>query len=408
HDFYNRTQNKWPIRPLPQLYKPLSAIHRVDPTPVTTMDRRTKYYTDEVPTIYFIADPAEIASMHEHRMEKIKVTARMFYISSSQIHEFSNVRLRVAGRSSRSIPKLSYDIKIRKQADATLNGYRRLKLRAFGYDPSYIRENLAYRVLESLGMPASSFSYVRMFINDQAIGLFGLVEAYTDSWPQNEFGYGQNEYQQGFLYQAKSVKVLGRPTQYISDLRYHNSSSKYPYAQGQYKIKAKPSLGDSSFIPLAELIEFIAQAPTDDSPQTIREWQQHLDMESVLRSLALEIIIGFADGFISMADNYCLYQNGYNSTQFIFVPADLDSTFGQTLLPISQMLDGDYTQYPGFQNRGFLNKILQVRPFKDRFESLLKNIARRLINLDVLDETIDDLVTMLKQDVKWDQSLPRV
>ena len=63
--------------------------------------------------------------------------------------------------SSKWIPKLSYNVKIPKDADNDLYGFRRLKLRALGMDPSYIRENIVYRSLYAAGVPSSRFSYVR-------------------------------------------------------------------------------------------------------------------------------------------------------------------------------------------------------------------------------------------------------
>lgn len=74
---------------------------------------------------------------------------------------FDNVDVSLAGRSSRWIPKLSYGLKLDKKNDTTLFGYKNLKLRALGLDPSYVRENLVYHVLEATGVPASGFSYVR-------------------------------------------------------------------------------------------------------------------------------------------------------------------------------------------------------------------------------------------------------
>ncbi|KAI8137004.1 coth protein-domain-containing protein [Fennellomyces sp. T-0311] len=402
HDFYNRTQNSWPVTPLPQLYKPLSVIRRIPTGP---------HVGDEIATVHIVADQGEIDMMHKNNMDKIKVKAKMFYISTNEVQEFDHVTFRVAGRSTRLMPKLSYDLKIREKEKQTLYGFRRLKLRSLYNDPSYIRENMAYRTLHSVGLPTSSFSYVRVFINNQAIGLFGLVESYSDPWIRTEFGYGKSWYRQGILYQAKASDTMQHRTPYISDLRYHGNLEgeiEKHYEQGQYKIKADPSLVEPSYTPLVQLTKFIADAPPQGGPCAVAAWKRRFNMESVLRSLAVEVMAGFTDGYITMANNYLLYQTGPFSTQFIFIPSDLDSTFGQSVVKFSDMLSGDYKTYPGYRDREFMQKVLYVPQFKSRFERLLKDMATKLFTSDLMGRTADDVVAMISEDVAWDLSLPRV
>ena len=126
----------------------------------------------------------------------------------------------------------------------------------------------------------------RVFINNQAIGLFGLVESYKDPWIRNEFAYGKSWYRQGILYQAKGSDTLAHRTPYIADMRYHGDlqgSIEEHYAKGQYDIKADPSIEESSYMPLARLTKFIAEAPVQGGPCTVAAWQRHFDIESVLR-----------------------------------------------------------------------------------------------------------------------------
>lgn len=77
------------------------------------------------------------------------------------IQTFKDIEVSVAGRSSRYVPKLSYNIKIKKKSKDTLFGYKRLKLRAMSYDPSYIRERIAFATLKSVGVPCTEYSYIR-------------------------------------------------------------------------------------------------------------------------------------------------------------------------------------------------------------------------------------------------------
>lgn len=82
-------------------------------------------------------------------------------IRLQDVQSFENVKVSLAGRSSRYVPKVSYGLKMKKKGNDNLFGYKNLKLRAFGLDPSYIREYIAFSTIKSVGLAASEFSYVR-------------------------------------------------------------------------------------------------------------------------------------------------------------------------------------------------------------------------------------------------------
>lgn len=124
--------------------------------------------------------------------------------------------------------------------------------------------------------------------------------------------------------------------------------------------------------------------------------------------MAMEVLIGFSDGYMSTADNYYLYQEHPGSERFIYMPSDLDLTFGSTLIKLSDMLSGDYRTYPGLMMRPLTTKFLQVPAFKERFEYLIRTVSRQLVNLDVMGRTMDETVAMITQDVEWDMSLPKL
>jgi hypothetical protein len=81
--------------------------------------------------------------------------------SLNNVQEFEKVKVSLSGRSSRYIPKLSYGLKMKTKGNKSLYGYKKLKLRALGMDPSYVRECVSYSTLKAVGIPASGFSYVR-------------------------------------------------------------------------------------------------------------------------------------------------------------------------------------------------------------------------------------------------------
>ncbi|KAI7883910.1 coth-domain-containing protein [Lichtheimia hyalospora FSU 10163] len=395
YEVYNRSVNVHQMKDMPQYLDPLDSIHRVD---------SDLHRYNEIATVHFTtANQSAIDYMHTNVTADFQVVCNMTYIRGDEIQTFDDVELELAGRSSRTVPKLSYNIKIPK--GQKLYEYRRLKLRSLFSDPSYLRESMAYRIIESTGLVSSKFSYIRVFINNETAGLFGIIENFKNPWAKNEFANGDNDYpgySRGNLYQGH----LGEPPKTFSDLGYIGDNVT-AYAAGQYKIKEDPSEGEPDYAPLMNLTRFIAHAPINGS-NAVEEWNKHLEMESVLRSMALEVLVGYSDGYLTLADNYYVYQMGVNSSRFLFIPSDLDLTFGSTLVKMSDMLSGDYNRFPGLHDRPLTSQFLRVPEFKDRFEELLKNLSADLVTPKVLDPVIDDTVNMIRPDVEWDLTLPRL
>lgn len=336
--------------------------------------------------------------------------------------------------STRRMDKLSYKVNIPKKED--LFGYRRLKLRAMAMDMSYMRDNLGYAIAESVGLPSTKHNYVRVYINNQAIGLFGLVEHLKSTWVRNEFGKGSKKFKQGALYVADINVGQGNTTEPEPSLEKRfelpegagkfiegsntlnsinaTSSLSYlgddviAYSAGQYSVKEDPSVGTANFTRIMDLTRFISQQPTTlVNNSAVPLWKEKMDVSSFLRGLALEVVISNSDGYFGMANNYILYDDIENE-RLLFSVQDLDLTMGVGMYKADIIHGGNYSNFPGFNVRALMPRMLQVPQFKQDFESLLVNYTKDLVNPTVLGARIDQLYDMLSEDVAWDKSLPRV
>lgn len=109
-----------------------------------------------------------------------------------------------------------------------------------------------------------------------------------------------------------------------------------------------------------------------------------------------------------MADNYHIYQEHPDSERFIWVPNDVDTTLGITLGKLSDMLSGNYSTFPGFQTRPLTKQIVRIPELKQRFEYYMRDMAQHLLHPNVSFPYIDDIVSMITEDVEWDLTLPRM
>jgi len=95
--------------------------------------------------------------------------------------------LKVGGRSSNDYGKPCINIKIRGKQN--LYGRTQFKLRPGARDATYLRSKLACDIHNRLGLPSISANYIMLYINDEYIGLYILMDSIKLSWI--EFVYGE-------------------------------------------------------------------------------------------------------------------------------------------------------------------------------------------------------------------------
>ncbi|CEP14033.1 hypothetical protein [Parasitella parasitica] len=424
NEYYGRSWNTMNLTQLPTIMDPLPIIDRI---------KSDLHIDGEIPTIHITGSQSSIDNMHSNNYADIDVSdLNMTYISPHDIKTFENVTLAVAGFSSRSFPKLSYKLKIPKGGDG-LYGYRRFKLRSMGFDISYMREELAYAIAESIGLPSARYSYVRLFMNNQPLGLFGFADNFKNPWPRNTFAGGKKkDFDQGALYiaspnsgvnaselpeapanitfdQIAPASKLGpqdnvNPSK--SDLRYlGNNLTEYSM---QYSVREDPSSGTANYTRIMDLCKFISeQSNTTSDDSAISLWSEKIDVPSFLRGMAFEIVTSQSDAYLANGNNYILYDDLENE-RIVYSNQDFDLSMGTAFLSPELIHGGNYTKFPGFLERPLTSRLLAVPQFKKEIGELVYNFTRDLVNTEILFPRIDALYTFIEQDVAWDKTLPRV
>ncbi|KAI8393492.1 coth protein-domain-containing protein [Radiomyces spectabilis] len=357
----------------------------------------------EIPTIHVTGPQSAIDNLHSRYMQDIDVQVNFTYISSNKIRQFSDVKMKLGGRSSRQYTKLAYNLNLPKGQD--FEGFRKLKIRTTGNDPSYMREKLAYDMVYAAGVPASQASYIRLFINDRAIGLFVLAEKYDSTFLRTEFNGGNRPYDHGVLYRGEGTRH-GRS----SDLSYFGEDLNL-YNDSGYSLEEDAELGPKGFVQLRDFTKFIddqlqlQKQPDQDLNATVDIWEKRLDVETFIINMALEFLNGFWDGYLQNKNNYYLYQDPQQS-RFIWMDWDLDFSMGSGPVNMGMIREGDYKKFAGVDSKPLMVAVLNIPHYRQLFEQRLRTILNELY--DKSDPVIDSLAEFLREDIAWDQSLPRV
>lgn len=133
-------------------------------------------------------------------------------------------------------------------------------------------------------------------------------------------------------------------------------------------------------------------------------------------SLALEIILGHNDGYLGEAHNYLLYQDPGQNGRFIWLPSDLDQTFGNTLVPANEQENADNSfkrvdQFGLLNNiarRPLVSQLLQVDEFRDQWFRIIQDYYNYLFKSDTVLTYTNYLKMLIQTDVQWDKQLQRV
>ncbi|KAI9320767.1 coth protein-domain-containing protein [Dichotomocladium elegans] len=407
YETYGRSWNKINLPDLPQVY-PFSEINQTELDPAAS----PLYEDGTIATLHFQIDDDELQLLHAKKSDKeLKVQGTMTYLGYNSIQQFQDVKLKIGGHSSRMWAKVPYKIKISSKKYP--NGlYRRwsFKLRSEATDPTMMREMIYNNLLQATGIVAARGVYTRLFLNNEPVGLYLMVDdSGSKKFVRETIHYGETNPTVGDIIKCDAGKGA-----YAANLDYLGDGVD-AYDSGVYRTHAKtPEEEEAIMAPLINFMKFIKEydpmdAPTDENA-LLEQWNKYIDVELFIRQLALEWITGNWDAIQYSGNNYVLYRKD-GSTQFISIPMDFDYTFGNGLEEDQRnLLTGTWTDFTaGRKPHSFLwEKLREIPHFVDLYERSLNEIVTGVANPRFLFKRIDGLAQMLKQDVVWDRSLARM
>ncbi len=151
---------------------------------------------------------------------------------------------------------------------------------------------------------------------------------------------------------------------------------------------------------LFRLLEVLNKCPDETFPQEI---EKVLDVDQVLRYLAVSVMIVHLDNYIGMGHNYYLYEtNG----RFTILPWDLNMAFGTFGMGLARDAADFYIDEPvtnSFESRPLVYRLLSYPPYRERYHQYLKDLLDGPFAEGVLEERIDKLAALVRPYVQKDE-----
>ncbi|MBM3881466.1 MAG: spore coat protein CotH [Verrucomicrobia bacterium] len=209
----------------------------------------------------------------------------------------------MVGEGRKRSLNLSFDYVLPEQQ---LGGYRTLNLLNSHEDPSFLRTVLYFHIARTY-LPAPQANFVHVVINGESWGVYVNVQQFNKEMIKEWFGTTQ----------GARWKVPGSPggrggLNYLGD-------EVAPYRR-LYEIKSKDE--PKAWASLIRLCKVLEETPVNELERALSSL---LDVDGVLRFLALENALINNDGYWVRASDYSIYQDPQG--KFHILPYDANETF---------------------------------------------------------------------------------
>ncbi|KFH66402.1 hypothetical protein MVEG_06927 [Podila verticillata NRRL 6337] len=396
NEFFNRETTLTTLPAIKQVYK------NVHPKDDGVFD------SSQIATIHLTVDPAKFDHMMNNPLAKDPelVKAGFKFINANKVYSTDKVYIKVSGNASRRFRKVSLRVKFNKDKRGMFFGRSDIKLRAEYIDPTMLREKLYLDLLRSVGVGSSQGSYSRVYVNGKPHGLYLMVEDIGESMLMHTIHHGaiKDKNALGSLYQMSTTVEFKGPR-----------AADYDAYRHENKIRGDNPKDE----PMQQLIAFMKDLHDWDSTDAegIAYWNERLDLNGFLRSMALEYLTGAWDSFWCNGHNYYMYYNPQNKI-WQFIPTDFDHTFNagggllnpsETYKEYAQRCEGPHPKsITNHKSSPLVTKLIRKnRDINKKFETILLKITHDVFNNAALEERFHAYETQLEQEVGWDISIDR-
>lgn len=304
----------------------------------------------QVAVVKIYADPAAVTWMFNNPHSDSLHLASMRFTNAFIDDSISNIAIRIRGATSRDARKKSLKVSFNTfVAGREFYGVDKLNLNGEHNDPSIIRSKLSFDLFKDAQMTASRASHTAVYINGKYYGLYISVEHIDDEFLNKNF-VNSNGNLWKCLYPA-DLKYLGDNP----DL-YKLSSNGRPV----YELSTNEQINDYSA--LARFIKIINQTNINILPDSL---EKVLDVASVLKYYAMNVLLGSWDDYRFLKNNYYLYHQPDKDLIYL-IPYDYDNSFGVDWFDIDWSRINPYT-YANIDNsvRPLSTRLLQVPEYRN-------------------------------------------
>jgi spore coat protein CotH len=269
-----------------------------------------------------------------------------------------NVGIRSRGTGSRSgiKPGLRVDFD-RYTGNQRFLGLKSFVLRNNTQDTTNLHERLSMLLFRRVGEQASRETHARMFVNEQYVGLFTIVESVDKEFLKKNLGEDS-----GYLYKY-DYPTDGTPY-YFED----KGSDPALYVPLPFKPETNESNPRPEYV--AQWVQTVNQSSAAAFQAVVGEF---LDLGKFITHVAVEVFVGDYDGFLGNygVNNFYLYRFD-NQKRFQFIPWDKSEAFKA---PADSSIFHNLSDVPDAQRNRLMMRVLSFPNLYNQFLDTLTQVA---------------------------------
>ncbi len=363
-------------------------------------ERRTSYdyvwHYDALPEVHIAVSLDEwnrlLALYDADRLTKEHIVADVRFITGTDTTTIAQAGLRLRGNGSRRRPEGAYGethvagstvwhptgfglnfAKFHRDEAHTLSGIRKVHLRYFYHDPTYVRELFCYRLLADYGVwTAPRDTYCRVWVHVEGDEREAYYGVYTILEPIDEHYLADREDRFG-----SAGGYLWKCGQGVADLRRTGDSwFGTDHDEAPYVLKTRTGELDQAQRQLRAFCDSLNTLGDADFERWIARVS---DVPLLLRTYATVVAVGNWDDYWNNSNNYYLYFSTTDAEHYrmFFIPYDLDETLGSSLrvFAITDTGRQDPLHWGMDERNPLIARLLRVDAWRDYYVQCLKTLV---------------------------------
>jgi spore coat protein H len=311
--------------------------------------------------------------------------------------KFGDVGLRFKGNSSYAVSAGTLRRPMKVDFDRFVEGGRFAGLETINlsnttYDPSQVRESLAFWMYRKMGVPASRTGFALVYLSvagkfeREYLGLYTLIEEVGHQFLQEHFG---NE--DGLLLKPSGMRGFA----YLGE--------KWTDYAGICGARSEGKSGQhEKIVELGRLTHRCGDAEFGDHIGSV------LAVDEFLRYVAVTSAVISFDSFLSTGHNYYMYVNPKDALVY-FVPWDLNMSFGGYgwVGTVEELARTDI--YRGYADHNILvERVLKIPKYRAAYRGHVQELCEQFFNSTKLGERREMLAVVLGAAEKATREAKRV
>ncbi|MDA8939482.1 CotH kinase family protein [Pseudoalteromonas marina] len=253
-------------------------------------------------------------------------------------------------------------------------GLKKFTLQNSFNDPSYMREVIAYELMDEMGVPTPEYAYVNFYVNGELFGLYLMVEAVDGEFIEKHFANSN-----GDLYKpdgtGSDLLWLGDDIQSYTDINLQTNED---------------TTDNGAFINFVESL---------DKGET-----SAIDIDTLLRYMSVSTSLSNLDSYHGpLAHNYYIYDD---DGVFSILPWDFNESFGTFAMDCNGVdvreLYIDEPVSGALSERPLIANVFAEQSNLDTYHSYLTQLINGSLSSDTFNARVNEIADLIREHVQND------